>query len=206
MPNVAAGDIVRHGLVFNPKSKMPIDDIRSAVEGLFDEFDRESIDYVLVGGVALLSFVEGRNTQDVDLIINVSDVDRMPWNARVLDGNFAEATFRGVHVDLLLSSNALFDEVRRTERAPVAFGERTITCATREGLLLLKLYALPSLYRQHKLARAALYETDILMLHQGVDVDDRRLLNRLRPHLAAHDVAELENILREQSQRKRFAE
>ena len=37
-------------------------------------------------------------------------------------------------------------------------------CATPEGLILLKLYALPSLYRQSELRRANLYEADLAAL------------------------------------------
>ena len=154
----------------------------------------------------MLSFVQGRNTQDVDLIVNRADVDCIGWHAKVLDRDFAEASFRGIRVDLLLSTNPLFDEVKRTERARATFGTREVPSVTREGLLLLKLYALPSLYRQNKLARAALYETDILMLHQGAEVDDQRLIDRLRPHLPQYDVSELDGILREQRQRRRFAD
>ncbi len=77
-------------------------------------------------------------------------------------------------------------------------------CATREGLLLLKLYALPSLYRQGNLARAALYETDILMLRQDAMVDEEKLLAVLSVHLAPHDIDELRRILLEQRERRRF--
>jgi hypothetical protein len=70
--------------------------------------------------------------------------------------------------------------------------------------LLLKLYALPSLYRQGNLARAALYETDIFMLLQDVTVDEEHLLAILSEHLAPHDVDELRRILREQRERRRF--
>jgi hypothetical protein len=39
-----------------------------------------------------------------------------------------------------------------------------VPAATVEGLIVLKLYALPSLYRQFQMDRAALYENDITML------------------------------------------
>jgi len=70
--------------------------------------------------------------------------------------------------------------------------------------LLLKLYALPSLYRNGQLPRAALYEADVRMLHQGVDVDDRELLDRLGAHLSRSDIAELARILDEQRAKRRF--
>jgi hypothetical protein len=139
------------------------------------------------------------------LIVSPEDLGKLPWNAKARDADFAGATYRGVRVDLRLRSNALFDEVARTARAMVSFQGRPVVTATREGLLLLKLYALPSLYRTANLARAALYETDVLMLHQGAAVDDAALLARLRPHLSGYDIAELGRILEEQRARTRFA-
>jgi hypothetical protein len=197
-------DILTHARVFNPRSAMVDTDIRSVLHALFDELEALSIDYLLVGGVALLSYVTGRNTQDIDLIIDPADVRRMPWSADLRDSDFGSALYRSINVDFLLSSNALFREVRASERATITFEGRSIPSVSREGLLLLKLYALPSLYRQGKLDRAALYETDILMLHQGVSIDDERLLSRLAAHLPRHDLSELRKILDEQRARRRF--
>jgi len=151
-----------------------------------------------VGGVALLSYVKGRNTQDVDLLLDGADLDRIGWIVTGRDRDFARADFDGLRVDLRLTDNALFAHVRQTRAATATFGDRTVPCASREGLLLLKLYALPSLYRQGEFARAALYETDILMLHQGAAVDDEALLAELRPYMAVGDVVELRSILAEQ--------
>lgn len=184
---------------------MPADDTRTTIRGLFQALSAARVDYLLVGGVALLIYVEGRNTQDVDLIVDPADLERIPWGAVVRDRDFGEASYRGIHIDLLLTTNPLFAHVRQHERAEVSFGDTRIPCVTREGLLLLKLYALPSLYRQGKLARAALYETDVLMLHQDAHVDDERLLAQLERHMARHDVVELRRILEEQRTRRRFA-
>jgi hypothetical protein len=179
-------------------------DLRPAIVALFGELRDAKVDYLLVGDVALLAYVEGRNTQDIDLIVSPKDVARLGWRARLKDDDFGEATYRGVSVDLLLRKNPLFDAVAREERTTLTFAGMSVPAATRDGLLLLKLYALPSLYRRGHLARAALYETDILMLHQGAEVDDERLLARLSPYLPSHDVSELRRILDEQRGRKRF--
>jgi hypothetical protein len=197
-------EIVRAGLAFNPRLPMGVDDIRSSVVILFDDLERLGVDYVLVGGVALLSYVEGRNTQDVDLIVDASDLARMSWTIEARDENFARADLRGLRVDLLLADNLLFSKVRRLYTTTGSFGGREVRTATREGLLLLKMYALPSLYRQGQWARAALYETDILMLHQGASVDDEKLLGELAPHVEAADLSEIRRILEEQRGRRRF--
>ncbi len=162
VPRIA--EILQSAHAFDPRAPMTTD-LRPAVDALFDELEAKGVDYVLVGGVALLSYIEGRNTQDIDLIVSAGDLAKLPWDAKAQDADFARATYRGVRVDLLLRNNALFDEVARTARTTVAFQGRPVVTATREGLLLLKLYALPSLYRTANLARAALYETDVLMLH-----------------------------------------
>lgn len=201
---LAIADVLTHARVFNLGSTMVQEDLRSALHALFDELSERGIDYRLVGGVALLSYVTGRNTQDIDLIIDPADVKGMPWSAELRDRDFGSAVYRSIDVDFLLTSNALFSEVRAKDRATITFEGRSIPSVTREGLVLLKLYALPSLYRQGKLDRAALYETDILMLHQGANLEDESLLQRLVPHVAEHDIAELRKILEEQRARRRF--
>ena len=203
--NLPIGDILTRAAAFNPRAKMPEGDLRTKLHALFDELERLQVDCLLVGGVALLSFVAGRNTEDVDLIIDPKDVSRVPWSAELRDDDFGSATYSSLKVDFLLTTNALFRHVRTTQRSTVSFDDRSIPSVTREGLILLKLYALPSLYRQGKLDRAALYETDILMLHQGVTVDDESLLTVLGAHLPRHDIQELGKILEEQRARRRFS-
>ena len=86
--NLPIADILTHARVFNPRSTMVDADLRSALHALFDELEAKSIDYLLVGGVALLSYVTGRNTQDIDLIIDPEDAKRMPWSAQLRDADF----------------------------------------------------------------------------------------------------------------------
>jgi hypothetical protein len=197
-------EIVENGIVFNLRRKLPMYDIRATVRALFTDLRAVKVDYVLVGGVALLSYVPGRNTQDVDLIIAPKQLSKLDWQATVQDNDFGKANYHGFQVDLLLTTNPLFAYVQRKERTTITFDDINVPCATREGLLLLKLYALPSLYRQGNLARAALYETDILMLRQDAMVDEEKLLVILSKHLAPHDIDELRRILLEQRERRRF--
>jgi hypothetical protein len=197
-------EIIENGIVFNLRREIPMYDIRATVRALFADLYAAKVDYVLVGGVALLSYVPGRNTQDVDLIIAPKQLQKIDWQAAIQDSDFGKANYRGFQVDLLLTTNPLFAYVQRKERTTITFDDITVPCATRVGLLLLKLYALPSLYRQGKLARAALYETDIFMLRQDAIVDEEQLFMILNKHLASHDTDELRRILREQRERRRF--
>jgi hypothetical protein len=204
VPIASIDEIIYLGQAFNPRRKMVTEGLKASVAALFQQLEEQRVDYLLVGGVALLSFIEGRNTQDVDLLIEPAAIGSVAWNGRIVDADFGKASFGGVEVDLLLTTNPLFLDVWRNERTRATFGGREVPTTTREGLLLLKLYALPSLYRQSKLARAALYETDVLMLHQNANVDDEALLRRLKPHLPEHDIDELGKILEEQRSRARF--
>ena len=107
----------------------------------------------------------------------------------------------GLQIDFLLTQNPLFDTVRRHHTTDRQFGERSIRVATVEGLLLLKLYALPSLYRQGNFARVALYEGDVITLMQAYAPDMAPLLIELSRHLSTSDLAEVQKIVAELQQR-----
>jgi hypothetical protein len=64
-------------------------------------------------------------------------------------------------------------------------------------LLLLKLFALPSLYRQGDFARVGLYENDVATLLEKYDPDLDPLFSTLRPHLLETDRHELHSIVGE---------
>jgi hypothetical protein len=97
--------------------------------------------------------------------------------------------------------NRLFSQVRRQHATKLQFGEREIPCATVEGLLLLKLYSLPSLYRQGKFARVNLYEGDIAALLEAYEPDLEPLFEELSNHLSSTDLASVRQIVREIEQR-----
>lgn len=203
---VHIGHIVRNAVAFNfrhPRGASLTDnDLLAAVDRLFALLEERRIGYLLVGGIALLTWVEGRNTEDIDLIMALSDLARLPEiEVASRDRDFARGTFEGLQIDLLLTQNPLFEKVRRDRATRRRFAEREIAVADVEGLLLLKLYALPSLYRQGNLPRAALYETDILTLLHRYEPRTEPLLAELATHLPAHDVKELDRILRDLERR-----
>jgi hypothetical protein len=74
-----------------------------------------------------------------------------------------------------------------------------------EGLLLLKLYALPSLYKQDNFARVGIYENDIATLLHDYQPDIPSLLNELSKYMNGNDFAEIEAVLSDiQNRIKRF--
>jgi len=197
---LAIGEIVRNGVVFDMKhwnrNVASEDSLPQVVDRLFDLLDQRQISYLLVGGVALLSYVDGRNTQDVDFILARQSLSELPeLVVAEEDQNFARAAFEQLQVDLLLTQNPLFKLVLQNYSTERPFGDRTIYCVTVEGLVLLKLYALPSLYRQGQFDKVSIYESDItlLMLRYPVDVD--ALATILKHYILATDWVKLEQII-----------
>jgi len=201
------GKVVRNALVFGSASprRRTLDDssILETVDRLFALLHERRIDYLLVGGIALLQYVEGRNTEDIDLILSPSSLGMLPEIvlSKQDDASFAHGIFEGLQIDLLLTSNPLFEEVARRYTTRRSFVEREIPCATVEGMILLKLYALPSLYRQGNLVRAALYETDLLTLIHGYQPALEPLFAELAPHVSETDLAALRKIVGEIQER-----
>jgi hypothetical protein len=196
------GQVIRNAIVFDAKSRledaMSADSLLGIVAQLFALLDERQAEYALAGGVALLQYVDGRNSEDVDLIMTPASLGRLP---EILiesrDSNVARGKFKGLQVDVLLTRNALFDEVRREQVILRRFAERDIPCATVDGLILLKLYALPSLYRQGDFARVGIYENDVATLIQAHHPLLEPLTEILSKYLTDSDMASVQDILQE---------
>lgn len=194
------GSVLRNAVAFNfknpPEVIMNADSLLTQVERLFDLLDSRKVDYVLAGGVALLTYVEGRNTQDIDLIMALSSLEKIPEiKIESQDMYFARGKFGELQIDVLLTKNPLFEKVAKKYTGERQFLDRKIRCATVEGLLLLKLFALPSLYRQGSFERVGIYENDIATLIHAFNPDMKPLLLELSNHLNETDMAEALNIL-----------
>jgi hypothetical protein len=100
-------------------------------------------------------------------------------------------------VDLLLTRNPLYEKVRRQHATTGHFMERAVPCATVEGLLLLKLHALPSLYQQGNFARVGLYENDVATLVEAYRPSLKPLLSELSGYLGPTDLAAVRDIVSE---------
>ena len=173
-------------------------DILETVTRFFSLLQERQIDYVLVGGIALLQYVEGRNTEDIDLIMAVSALEHLPeLQLETRDVDFARTRFEDLKVDVLLTSNPLFDEVRKHYTTSNRFVEQDIPSATVEGLFLLKLYALPSLYRQGNFTRVGLYENDIATLMYAHKPSVTPILTELTHFLNDSDLAQVRQIVDE---------
>jgi hypothetical protein len=216
-------EIVRNAVLFGPdawdgaslpgrkanaserQNLLPTD--RDVVE-LFTLLKQRQIPYLLVGGIAMLRYVEGRNTEDIDLLMSLPSLQQLP-EVTIEEQNdfFIKGRFRSVRVDVRLTANALFAEAQQRFGTTHRFAEVDVPTATPEGLVLLKLYALPSLYRQGQIDRVAIYEADITSLIQRHRCEAEPILQRLQPHLSQSDLRELRGIVRDiQARIARFEE
>jgi predicted nucleotidyltransferase len=203
---VHIGEVVRNAVLFNPESSreraLNSDKLINTVARFFSALRECQIEYVLVGSIALLQYVEGRNTEDIDLIMALSSLERIPeLTVESRDQDFARANFGELRVDVLLTSDPLFDEVRQRYTTTQRFVEQDIPCTTVEGLILLKLYALPSLDRQGDFTRVGLYENDVATLLQAYHPPVEQLLAQLVPYLSEGDMAQVSQIIAEIQQR-----
>lgn len=140
---VSIREIVRNAVIFNFRNGTTVDEptLLVSVDRLFALLAERQIDYVLVGGIALLQYVEGRNTEDIDLIVTVSDLEKLP-EIEITERSeyFAQGQMDALKIDFLLTSNQLFRRVQQEHVTQQQFADRTIPCATVKGLLLLKRY------------------------------------------------------------------
>jgi hypothetical protein len=175
---------------------MNADSLLAQVEQLFNLLESRKVDYVLVGGIALLTYVEGRNTQDIDLIMALPSLSKLPEiKIENQDMYFARGNFGELQIDILLTKNPLFAKVEKNYTTTKQFMDREIHCATVEGLLLLKLFALPSLYRQGSFERVGIYENDIATLLYAFKPKMEPLFAELSKHLNETDMAEARKII-----------
>jgi len=200
--------VLRHAQFFNPRkwdttvSQPDFNQLVVTVGRLFEVLESSGVPYLLVGGIAMLTYVEGRNTEDIDLIMRRNDLDDLAQMVITNeDKNFIRADYQGLQVDLLLTQNPLFEQVQQQYRSEIEWGTRRISCATPEGLVILKLYALPSLYRQGKFDRAALYETDVLQLAYNYNVQLEPAIKIIEPHVIPSDRLEIRDIANDIEQR-----
>lgn len=178
------------------------DALLQTVDRLFTVLAERQMPYVLVGGIAILSYIPGRNTADIDLIFSLPSLRQVPEIVvSSQDNNLARGTFETLQIAFLLTSNPFFAMIQQHYATTRAFREHDLPCATVDGLVLLKLYALPSLYRQGDFVRVGLYENDIATLRQAYQPDLDALLTVLARYVSATDLVALQEIVSDLRQR-----
>ncbi len=167
-------------------------------EKFLDALVAADVPHLLVGGIALLQYVDTRNTQDIDFILALDDAKKIA-GLEINDSNefFAQAHFGDLQVDLLRPANPLFRHILETESTTSTFGRHSLQTVSPRGLIILKLYALPSLYRQGDITRASIYESDITALQNTHLTSPEEILPILSSHLTESDLHEVSKILDE---------
>lgn len=174
------------------------------VEEFLDLLAEHEIDFVLVGGLAMLSHVEGRNTQDIDLIVGLREIRELPdLEIREHDEHFALANYKTLRVDILRTENRFFRAIKTNFSGMKAFAQHRVPCATPLGLILMKLFALPALYRQFLTSKITIYEGDIQNLLSRFPTPHDEIMKELKPHVPASEFRELDSILTEIEERIR---
>src|SRR2546423_15628805 len=126
---ISIGNVIRNAVVFNfrkwHENRVNSEGLLQSVDQLFTLLSERGIEYLLVGGIALLQYVEGRNTEDIDLIMALSSLKDLP-EIRVTsqDTNFARGLLEELQIDLLLTRNKLFEKVRRHYATTQPFAEQ----------------------------------------------------------------------------------
>jgi hypothetical protein len=111
------------------------------------------------------------------------------------DMYFVRGNYVELQIDILLTKNPLFARIEKNYTTTKQFLDRKIRCATVEGLILLKLFALPSLYRQGSFERVGIYENDIATLMCTFNPEMEILFKELSKYLNKDDLLEAQRIV-----------
>jgi hypothetical protein len=204
-PNISR--VIYNAVLFDPKNRqvtsLNAGSLQESVKRLFTLLKARQVDFLLVGGIAVLSYVEGRNTGDLELIIAVPALKKLPEiKLSNQEQFFGRGSFEELKIDLLLTTNPLFAKVMQQYATPRPFLEMEVPTATVDGLILLKLYALTSLYCQGNFGRVSLYENDIAVLVFQYDPDLAAIVRELAEYVTGGDMDDLrQHILAEIQQR-----
>ncbi len=171
-------------------------EISRQTEALLDLLAEREINCVLVGAVAMLQYVPGRNTKDIDFIMPKSELRRCPEIVVFHeDETFCQASFGCVNVDFLYSRHRLFQEVAVNYCTVRHISGHLIKCATPTGLVILKLFAIPSLLYQFREGKIRQYESDIEGMIETCEVPDDEVLALLQKHLKPGELLAVKTVL-----------
>ena len=131
------------------------------------------VDFCIVGGIAYLAYIQDRNTKDLDILISVTELEKIINYVEVTnkDVNFTNTKFEGMSIDFLKTSNSLFEYVKKHETTTYNFAEGNYPIATITGLILMRFDAIIDLYQKARFEKIPRYELDLQYLTRNFDVD-----------------------------------
>ena len=141
----------------SPESRPLLARLTAAMLTVSAVFERQRVEYALIGGLGIAVHGNGRATEDADFLLHVPAI-QLPrlLEALVESGCTLDVTQAirdwteggmlvitgpgGVHVDCLKAVIPVFHRILERAR-PESFGKQTVRVADAEGLLMLKLIA-----------------------------------------------------------------
>ena len=123
--------------------------------------ESREIPFVIVGGIALSCSTSPARRHRTWTSIDPAAhrVGHSEHSAMFATGEFSE-----LRVDILFAEHPVFELVAKEFAEAMDYQVGRLPTATIDGLILLKLFALPSLYRQFDFDRIAIYEADLTQL------------------------------------------
>ncbi len=131
------------------------------------------VDFCIVGGIAYLAYIQDRNTKDLDILISVTELEKILGYVEVTnkDANFTNARFEGMNVDFLKTSNSLFEYVKEHETTSYNFIEGLYPIATVNGLILMRFDAIIDLSDKGNFNKIIFYERDLQVLTLNYEIE-----------------------------------
>lgn len=127
------------------------------IKELLDLFDKCKVQFVLIGGYAVMHYTEPRYTKDIDLLVSSKSPNAqaivqalkefgVPESELKLElfsseGNFYKIGRPPWRVDIMTSAEPLSFEQIWQDSTEIEFGERKIRIVSRQHLIALKEYA-----------------------------------------------------------------
>ena len=135
--------------------------------------EEKQVDFCIVGGIAYLAYIQDRNTKDLDILISVTELEKIIDYVEVTnkDVNFTNAKFEGMQIDFLKTSNSVFAYVKEYETTNYNFTEGLYPIATINGLILMRFDAIIDLYQKGKFTKITFYERDLQVLTLNYEID-----------------------------------
>lgn len=135
--------------------------------------EEKQVDFCIVGGIAYLAYIQDRNTKDLDILISVTELEKIIDYVEVTnkDVNFTNAVFEGMRIDFLKTSNSLFEYVKENETTKYDFTEGLYPIATVNGLILMRFDAIIDPYQKGNFNKIIFYERDLQVLTKNFDID-----------------------------------
>lgn len=161
--------------------------------------EEKQVDFAIVGGIAYLAYIQDRNTKDLDILISVTELDKILDHVEVTnkDVNFTNAVFEGMRIDFLKTSNSIFEYVKEHETTEYDFEEGLYPIATVNGLILMRFDAIIDLYQKGNFNKILFYERDLQVLTINYEIDWEHIWKISQKFFTTGQIAEFQKMIAE---------